>query len=188
MDGWNEYRIDIERSVWDAGVFPHNVWDRKLAQTIASDGERQWQVYSDRVVTGPASPPPGDLADLVDPAWLLDGDVELSGGTEVWVDGRRAHRVVARYRDVAGRGMGWWQGMIFPVVAVVDAETGLLLRLTRFRGGRPTARQELRDVAPLEAGADFGFTPPAGLPVEDADSPREDDGPGPSNWSWRPPR
>ena len=77
---------------------------------------------------------------------------------------------MARYRGVAGLEMGWWQRLFFPAVAVVDAETGLLLRLTRFKGGRPAMRQELRDVTPLEPGAGFGFTPPDGLPVVDPES------------------
>ena len=123
---------------------------KEVPRTIASDGVRQWRVYSDQVITGPASIPPSDLADLVDPAWLLDRDLGLSGGTEVWVGERRAYRIVARYRDVAQLGMGWWQRLFFPAIAIVDAETGLLLRLTRFKGGRPALRQELRDLTSLE--------------------------------------
>ena len=80
----------------------------------------------------------------------------------------------------------------------VDAETGLVLRLTRFKGGRPALRQELRDVTALAAGADFGFTPPAGLPVRDAGAEpqgRDEDRPGtwgwsrdsPAYWHWNPP-
>ena len=152
-------------------------------------------MFADRVVTGPAAPPPGDLADLVDAAWLLDPDVELSGGTEVTVGGRPAYRVTARYRQDARRGLGLWDRLFFPAVAVVDAETGLLLRLTRFKGGRPAMRQELRDVAALEAGAAFGFTPPAGRPVSDAAAPGDEQQPGtwgwsvdsPAHWYWNPP-
>jgi hypothetical protein len=182
MGGWNEYRIDVIRSIWAPG----RSRDRDMARTTVTDGVRQWQVYSDRVMTGPASPPTSDLADLVDASWLLDRDLDLSGGTEVRVGGRRAYRIVARYRDVAALGMGWWQRLFFPAIAVVDAETGLILRLTRFMGGRPTLRQELRDVATLEAGADFGFTPPDGLPVYGAESPQEESQPGTRSWSWNP--
>ena len=83
--------------------------------------------------------------------------------------------------------MGWWQRLFFPAVAVVDAETGLLLRLTRFKGGGPAMRQELRDVTSLEPGAGFGFTPPDGLPVFDPERPGR--GPaGTRTWSWDPPR
>jgi hypothetical protein len=170
MGGWNEYRIDVVRSLWDAKPLLRRGRVKDAARTIASDGVRQWRVFSDEVIAGPASAPPSDLADLVDASWLLDRDIELSGGTEVWAGGRRAYRIVARYRDVARLGMGWWQRLFFPAVAVVDAETGLVLRLTRFRDGRPTLRQELRDVAPLEPGAGFGFTPPDGVPVVDPES------------------
>jgi hypothetical protein len=187
MGGWTEYRIDLVRPIWDAKLSGGRGRDRDMARTIVSDGVRQWQVYSDRVMTGPASPPTSDLADLVDASWLLDRDLDLSGGTEAWVGGRRAYRIVARYRDVARLGMGWWQRLFFPAVAVVDAETGLVLRLTRFKGGRPTLRQELRDVASLEHGAGFGFTPPDGLPVHDAESQRDESRPGTWAWSRNPP-
>jgi hypothetical protein len=33
--------------------------------------------------------------------------------------------------------MGWWKRLFYPAVAVVDAETGTVLRLTRFKGGLP---------------------------------------------------
>ena len=170
MGGWHEYRIDVVRSLRDAKPLFRRGRDKDAARTIASDGVRQWLVYGDQVIAGPATAPPSDLGDLVDGSWLLDRDIELSGGTEVWAGGRRAYRIVARYRDLARLGMGWWQRLFFPAVAVVDAETGLVLRLTRFKDGRPTLRQELRDVAPLEPGAGFGFTPPAGVPVVDPES------------------
>ncbi len=76
--------------------------------------------------------------------------------------------------------------MFFPAVAVVDAETGLLLRLTRFKGGRPIMRQELRDIAELGAGADFGFTPPSGRPVYDAETMGKEHQPGARAWFWDP--
>jgi hypothetical protein len=188
MGGWSEYRIDVVRSMGNANLLPRRARRKDAARTIVSDGARLWKVYSDQVITGPAEPPPGDLADLVDAAWLLGRDLALSGGTEVWVGGRRAYRVVARYRGVAGLEMGWWQRLFFPAVAVVDAETGLLLRLTRFKGGRPAMRQELRDVTPLEPGAGFGFTPPDGLPVVDPESDLGEGRPGTRTWSWDPPR
>lgn len=189
MGGWSEYRIDVVRAMGNARLYPRSRSARRkdeVARTIVSDGTRQWKVFSDQVVAGPAAPPPSDLADLVDAAWLLDRDLALSSGAEVWVDGRRAYRVVARYRDVARLGMGWWQRLFFPAVAVVDAETGLLLRLTRFKGGRPAMRQELRDVRSLEQGTGFWFTPPDGLPVFDPESDLAEGRPGTRTWSWNP--
>jgi hypothetical protein len=191
MGGWSEYRIHVVRAMGNARLYPRSRSARRkdeVAQTIVSDGTRQWKVFGDQVVAGPAAPPPSDLADLVDAAWLLDRDLALSSGAEVWVDGRRAYRVVARYRDAARPWMGWWQRLFFPAVAVVDAETGLLLRLTRFKGGRPAMRQELRDVRSLEPGTGFGFTPPDGLPVFDPESDLAEGRPGTRAWSWNPRR
>ena len=68
----------------------------------------------------------------------------------------------------------------------MDAETGRVLRLTRFKGGRPMWRQELRDLAELDPGADFAFTPPAGVPVNDRESPQEESGPKTWSWPWNP--
>jgi hypothetical protein len=53
---------------------------------------------------------------------------------------------------------------------VVDASSGRLLRLTRYRDGKVATRLELRSLA--DGGSDgssddFGFTPPEGLPVVD---------------------
>jgi len=101
---------------------------------------------------------------------------------------------VARYREDSPFGLDFWQRLFFPAVAVVDAESGLVLRLTRFKGQQATRRQELRNVAELEADADFGFTPPAGLPVRDADAPpeaesgRDEARPGFWFWPGDPPR
>jgi hypothetical protein len=186
MRGWNEYRIDLVRPVADPDRPRAPGPGRQQALTIVSDGVRQWQVYSDRVLSGKTAIPPGDLSGLVDAAWLLDSDLDLSGGTEVRAGGRRAYRIEARYREDTQFGVSWWQRLFFPAVAVVDAETGLVLRLTRFKGGRPMWRQELRDLAELDPGADFGFTPPAGVPVNDRESAQEESGPKTRSWSWNP--
>jgi len=62
----------------------------------------------------------------------------------------------------------------------VDAESGRLFRLTMYKGGKPVVRTELRDIAADESGSgDFGFTPPAGLPVEE--EPPDDEPPAPPN-------
>src|SRR6185437_10051894 len=95
MGGWREYRIDVVQSASDAAFFSSSRRDKDRVLTIASDGERQWQVLADRVVTGPAAPPPSELADLVDASWLLDPTLGLSDGSECWLGGRRAYRIVA---------------------------------------------------------------------------------------------
>ena len=60
--------------------------------------------------------------------------------------------------------MSWLPGWWLPAVAVVDASSGLLLRLTRYRDGKIATRLELRSLS--DGGSDdFAFTPPEGLPV-----------------------
>ncbi len=206
VGGWDRYRIDVTLPAWSAaqGDDPVRAGRRQSTpRTVACDGSRRWEVYADRVVTGPAGPPPEDVADLLDASWLLA--YELSGGEEVVTDGgRRGYRVVVRNtvpwppRMPPGISLcippglaamaGIWQGLFFPAVAVLDAESGRLLRLTRYKGGQPVLRHELRDVVALGAD-DFGFTPPAGLRVvertdwnrpEGTGAPRPDDG----GWTW----
>jgi hypothetical protein len=167
--GWDRYRIDLSSRT----PRPRGQRNRDPA-TIACDGQRRWQVYDDQVVIGPAGPPPAEITELTDGSWLLG--CELSGGTEVTAGGRRAFRV----RVVPPH---WRTSSLvmfrFPAVALVDAETGRLLRLTSYARGKPVARHELRDVAVGHSG-DFGFEPPPGLRVveEGSDSGRP---PGPVN-------
>jgi hypothetical protein len=194
IGGWDRYRIDVTRpSRWGAR-------GRERWQTIAGDGTRTWKVYTDRVVARPAGPLPGEIADLLDASWLLA--CELSDGQEVTVDGgRRGFRVVVRKPEArpsgielfldpgtAGGPLEMWGQLFFPAVAVVDAESGRLLRLTRYQGGRAVLRQELRDVADVAAADDFGFTPPAGLPVEEKTEedppPRPRGAAGTHAWAW----
>ena len=195
MGGWSTYRIDATRPrtpPWAMGRIDRGPSEgggsgrrRRGFEPVtqASDGVLRWDVYADRAESRPAGPAPGDLADLLDPSWLLE--FELSGGEEVVIDGWPAYRVVARYRGDDRPFFDWWKRLFFPAVAVVDAETGRLVRLTRFKGGRPMLRQELRDIALLPPDEDFAFTPPPDLPVvePDADS---DSGPGEDSWSWSP--
>lgn len=160
IGGWDRYRIDV------AGDRPPGR-DRHLRRpqplTEACDGQRRWQVYKDRVVTGPAAPLPERVDCLVDGSWLLRR--QLSGGEEVIISGRRAYRLVAQRQG----GMPWPvmdQGPMgfFPVVAAMDAESGRLLRVTCYAGGKPVICRELRDISPGDSG-DFGFEPPAGLRI-----------------------
>jgi hypothetical protein len=186
MGGWAEYRIDLVHSHRPDRGGPRRGRDRSEPVTIASDGTRQWQVFADRVVTGPARPAPDGFTAMLDTAWLLERD--LSGGTETSAGGRRGYRIVVRQREAPEHGWDWWERFFLPTVVVVDAETGRLLRVTLFKGGLPVFRQELRDVAELDGSADFGFTPPSGLPVEDTEADRNEDSARPSpSWRWAPP-
>ena len=164
MGGWDKYRIDLIRPAPDPGENDREWTGRYRAdpRTVACDGERRWVVYPGRVVVGPAGPPRGDIVDLVDASWLLGCD--LSGGEEVVAGGLPGYRVAVEGRRRALSLLSGILEFLFPAVAVVDAETGGLLRLTLYKGGKPVVRSELRDIAPDESG-DFGFSPPAGLPV-----------------------
>jgi hypothetical protein len=55
--------------------------ERRRPVMVACDGERRWQVYQDRVTTGPAGPPPTGIAEMLDPSWLLA--CGLSGAAKI---------------------------------------------------------------------------------------------------------
>ena len=60
--------------------------------------------------------------------------------------------------------------LMFPAaVAVVDAELGILLRLTSYLGGKPVRRGELTDIS--AAAGDFSVNLPPGLPVSEESGP-----------------
>lgn len=131
----------------------------------AADGSQRWRKFADHIRVGPAQPLPARIARLVDPAWLLDW--RLTGGAEVIEGGRRGLRIRIAERwqatDVRPRAV--------PVDAVIDAELGILLRLTQEQDGRPAKRQilaGLRVREPREA-ADFRIeVPPGTRVVQDA--------------------
>jgi hypothetical protein len=130
---------------------------RRGPKTIACDGNRCWKAYDDKVTTGPAEPLPHYLANLADPSWLLR--CALADGMPVTTGGRPGYRLAVTKRP-AGT-----SPMIYPAaVAVVDAETGVIQRLTYYIGNRAVERHELHDVTPA-AGADFTVDLPVGLPV-----------------------
>jgi hypothetical protein len=75
-------------------------------------------------------------------------------------------------RGEAGWPLGW--PLLFPAaVAVVDAGTGVVLRLTSYVGEQPVRRCELRDVT--AAPGDFTIDIPPGLPVAEETEPFEDE-------------
>jgi hypothetical protein len=169
IGGWDRFRIDRVFHAPPARTPRIQVGERHHgAVTVACDGQRTFRVFADEVRVGPASTlgqgRPGHLPELVDGSWLLG--CRLSGGDVVEVDGRTGYRVIA----TVGAGPGtdaplpWLPGWLLPAVAVVDASSGRLLRLTRYRGAEAATRVELRSVSDGGSG-DFGFTPPDGLPV-----------------------
>lgn len=112
---------------------------------IASDGQQRWRVYEDWVAVGPAAGTKDQtlvpVTSLADASWLLG--CRLSGGTAITVGDRRAFLLRAKREYVSS------PEMIFsPADAVVDAELGVLLRLTSYAGETPVSRYELRDISP----------------------------------------
>ena len=121
---------------------------------IACDGEQHWQVRENVTLVGPARPMTGDFASMVGSSWLL-GE-RLSGGAEITYHGRRGYHLRVTRGDGALPG---GPSMFYPVDAIVDAETGCLLRLIAYDGDAPAAWWELDDVT-AEPG---GTADPAGF-------------------------
>jgi hypothetical protein len=147
----NRFRIDYI----DGGL------KQPAVSVEAADGSERWRKFADHVRVRPAQPLPARIARLVDPAWLLDW--RLTGGAAVIEDGRRGLRI-----RIAER----WQASdlrprAVPVDAVIDAELGILLRLTQEQDGRPAKRQVLADLRVREpqAAADFRIEVPPGTRV-----------------------
>ena len=125
--------------------------------TVACDGEHVWQVFPDKITKAPAQPPPSDVRELADPSWLLR--CWLAGGAPVLAGDRAAYRIdVVKRRDHSSI------SMMFPAaVAVVDAELGVIVRLTSYIGGTPVQKYQLEDLAALAG--EFRVDLPDGLPV-----------------------
>jgi hypothetical protein len=171
VGAWDRYRVDrVRRAPATAARRPRFRRRDGDALTVACDGERTFKVFEDEVRVGPASALDegrhGDQLQLLDASWLLMH--RLSSSEVVEVDGRPAYRLIvtAGPGPVMGPPLSWLPGWWLPAVAVVDASSGRLLRLMRYRNGKAVTRLELRSVS--DGGSDdFGFTPPEGLPVVD---------------------
>jgi hypothetical protein len=136
------------------------------ATTIACDGERRWRVYQDRTMVGPAAPLQDHIAFLADSCWLLRG--RLSGGAELTYRGRPARQLRVTPAP-GGEGLALGPLMIFPADAIVDAETGCLLRLISYAGDTLATWSELDDISTEPADPDE-FTvhvPPGTRTVEE---------------------
>jgi hypothetical protein len=143
---------------------------RRGPKTVACDGQRCWKIYRDRVTVGPPAAPPHGIGDLADASWLLT--CRLSGGEQVMADNRPAYRVsVARAEGVSAVAL-----LFRTAVAVVDAELGILLRLTSWLGEEPVMRYELRDVTAGTGGGAGDFRPdlPPGLPTVEVTDPADE--------------
>ena len=152
----------------------------------ACDGERQWLVRGTKVTYWDALPLARELARLADPAWLL-ARFTLRAGGETEVGGRRGLRVVAdrgadrvsagwraaiataadRARaglpgdpDPGGVDLGFLEGPVSRVEAVVDPDLAVLLRVRSFAGDRPVMCHEMRDLVPGEPDPGVFEVPP----------------------------
>ena len=122
ISGPDRYRVDYLRRA-----------DRSGLRVNACDGERYWRVFPDRTLTGPAAPLGTQAAHLIYTGWLLR--CRLSGARDITYRGRRARQL----RVNRGGGTGSLAGPLtyFPADAIVDAETGCLLRLIAYIGDAP---------------------------------------------------
>jgi hypothetical protein len=124
---------------------------RRTVTSEATDGSQRWRVSPGQIAVGPARPLPEPLARLADPSWLLDW--RLTGGAEVTEGGRRGIRIRIGERWPVSQA----PPRTVPVDAVIDAELGILLRLSQEQDGRPARQQVLTKVAVLEHPDTAGF-------------------------------
>src|SRR5438067_523900 len=82
-----------------------------------------------RPLAGPAAPLRDQIVSLIDSSWLLRG--RLSGGAELTYRGRPARQLRVTPAP-GGEGLALGPLMTFPADALVDAETGCLLRLISY--------------------------------------------------------
>jgi outer membrane lipoprotein-sorting protein len=112
------------------------------ATTVSCDGERCWRVLRDRTLVGPATSLREPIVSLAESSWLLR--LRLSGGAELAYRGRRA-----RQFRVTSSGGEQVLGLLmsFPADAIVDAETGCLLRLLCYADDTLAVWYELDDIS-----------------------------------------
>jgi hypothetical protein len=178
VSGPDRYRLDFSTRP-----------QRNAPKTVACDGERRWRVFQDQTVIGPAAPLRGDIAFLADSCWLLRG--RLSGGAELTYRGRPARQL--RVTPVPGdAGMAVGSLLTFPAAeivgapvgeigdgpadAIVDVETGCLLRLISYAGDTLAIWSELDDISTEPADPDEFrvHVPPGTRTVEETGNPLTD--------------
>jgi outer membrane lipoprotein-sorting protein len=162
VSGPDRYRLDFSRR------------PRRIdSTTIACDGERRWRVFQDRTMVGPAAPLRDDIAFLAQSCWLLRA--RLSGGAELTYRGRPARQLRVT-PGPGGEEVNLGPLMTFPADAIVDAETGCLLRLISYAGDTIAIWSELDDISTEPADPDvFGVhVPPGTRTVEETGNPIAD--------------
>jgi hypothetical protein len=135
-------------------------------RVIACDGTRRWRVFDDRVIVGPVRPLDPELTELIDTAVLLP--VHVSDVLETEVSGRRGFALRA-LPPTAGAGHVL-TGRLEGADLVIDAELGIVTRLSSYQGDSLLQRYEFRGVAPLSAdGHELTVDIPPGVPLEHSD-------------------
>jgi len=139
------------------------------AACIASDGERMWRVYPDRVAVGPAGPLPPGIGSVLDPAWLLDG-YQLSTEGRVTVGGRTGLRILAvpKWPRAEVLRLGLQPGVLAAadqIEVIVDAEFGITLRQVCPSQGHTVLHSELAGVTTDIDPEAFAFRPPPGARI-----------------------
>jgi outer membrane lipoprotein-sorting protein len=155
VSGPDRYRLDFSRR-------PRPI----DATTIACDGERRWRVFQDRILVGPAGPLRDHIAFLADSSWLLRG--RLSGGAELTYRGRPARQLRVTSAP-GGEEVVLGPVFMYPADAIVDAETGCLLRLISYAGDTPAIWSELDDIStePIDPDEFRVHIPPGTRTVEE---------------------
>ncbi len=167
------YRIDM---LTDPGA---------RAACIASDGERMWRVYPDRVAVGPAGPLPPGIGSVLDPSWLLDG-YQLSTQGTVTVGGRPGLRIAAVPASPVLR-QGLQPGVSAAadqIEVIVDAELGITLRQVCSFQGLPLVHSELAGVTTDIDPEAFAFRPPPGARIIHGGRLLADTGLSPGEIAW----
>ena len=113
------------------------------ATTVSCDGERCWRVSQDQTLVGPATSLREAIVSLAESSWLLR--LRLSGGAELAYRGRPARQ----FRVTSSGGEHHIPGLLmsFPADAIVDAETGCLLRLLCYADDTLAVWSELDDIS-----------------------------------------
>jgi hypothetical protein len=113
------------------------------ATTVSCDGERCWRVFQDWIGIGPATQLRDPIMSLAESSWLLR--LRLSGGGELTYRGRPARQLCLTSSGGEHRIPGLL--MSFPADAIVDAETGCLLRLLCYADDTLAVWSELDDIS-----------------------------------------
>ena len=153
----DKYRVDYI----DGGIQARKVL------TEVCDGAQRWRRFADHVSVGAALPPPAAVARLADPAWLLEW--KLTGGAEITEGGRRAYLIRVRPVTQPPGGAAARLAMYIDTVTevVLDADSGVVLRLLQERGGRSCLQQVLTGLTtrPQASPAEFRLEVPPGRRV-----------------------